>query len=185
MRLCVLDFETANSNMASACSLGILVIEEGVVVKEWVSLIQPHPAYDSFDPFNIKIHHITKEMVKDAPNFANLYAEILEMMEGSILMAHNASFDMTVLNRLIDTYGLQRPHISYIDSLEIARKLYPQLPNHKLNTVCDFLDVNLNHHEALSDAKGSAMIALHAMIDTQVYDLDEFINVLNLRKRRL
>ena len=185
MKLCVLDFETANSNIASACSLGVLVLEEGVVSHEWVSLLQPHPLYDRFDPFNISIHHITPEMVKDAPNFASVYGELLDLFEGSILMAHNANFDMNVLNRLIETYGLKKPHLLYIDSLEVARKCYPMLANHKLNTVCEFLGVELNHHEALSDAKGSAMIAIHSMIDSEEYDLNAWIELLNLRKRRL
>ena len=156
-----------------------------LITDEWVSLIQPHPAYDRFDPFNISIHQITPLMVKDAPTFAQIYTTLLDFFEGSILMAHNAHFDMTVLNRLIETYGLKKPPISYIDSLEVARKCYPMLQNHKLNTVCDFLGVQLNHHEALSDAKGSAMIAIHSMIDAEEYDLNAWINLLGLRKRRL
>ena len=185
MKLCVLDFETANSSLASACSLGLLVIDEGEIREEWVSLIQPHPAYDTFDPFNISIHHITKDMVKDAPSFDELYGELLDKFEGSILMAHNAQFDMSVLKELIHSYGLKNHHFSYIDSLEIARKCYPQLRNHKLNTVCDYLEVNLNHHEALSDAKGSAMIALYSMMDVEEYDLEKWIQKLNLKVRRL
>ncbi len=185
MKLCVLDFETANRHMSSACSLGVLVIEDGVILKEWVSLLQPHPAYDHFDRFNISIHQITPNMVHDAPNFASVYTELLDLFEGSILMAHNANFDMAVLRSLIETYGLQKPKLQYIDSLEVSRKAYPFLPNHKLNTVCDFLGVKLNHHEALSDAKGSAMIALYSMIDSQVFDLEEWISLLHLKKRRL
>lgn len=185
MKLCVLDFETANQHLASACSLGIVVLSEGELIKEWVSLIQPHPAYDYFNPINIKIHNITAQQVKDAPTFAQIYPELLDLFSDSILMAHNANFDMSVLRQLIHLYGLQMPDIHYIDSLEVARKCYPNLRNHKLNTVCEYLSIQLNHHEALSDALGSAMIALNAMIDVEEFDLQQWIKGLNLRLLKL
>lgn len=181
MKLCVLDFETANSHPASACSLGVLVIEDGVILHEWVSLIQPHPAYDNFDPFNIQIHHITASMVKDAPSFAQIYPILLDFFEESILMAHFAPFDMKVLSELIHVYGLQLPKNHYIDSVEIARRAFPSLPNHKLNTVCAHLAIELNHHEALSDARGSALIALHTMSQLEEFDLMTWIKKIGVK----
>ena len=181
MKLCVLDFETANSHPTSACSVGVLVIEDGVILHEWVSLIQPHPAYDHFDPINIQIHHITPIMVKDAPNFAQIYPLLLDFFEDAILMAHFAPFDMKVLSELIHVYGLKRPDNQYIDSVEIARRVFPGLPNHKLNTVCAHLEIELNHHEALSDARGSALIALHTMSLVDEFDLVEWMKKIGLK----
>lgn len=185
MKLCVLDFETANSKLASACSIGVIVIENGMIIKEYSSLIQPHPAYDYFDPFNVSIHNITYEMIKDAPTFEEIYVELLECFEGSILMAHNASFDMAVLNACMHTYGLKKPKINFIDSLEIARKCYPQLHNHKLNTVCSYLNIPLNHHDALSDARGSTLIAMNTMSDIEEFDVENWIDLLHLKQRIL
>ena len=185
MRLCVLDFETANNSLASACSIGVVVFEDGVLVEEFHQLIQPHPAYDRFDLRNIEIHKIHPEMVKDAPSFAMIYPKLLDLFENAILMAHNARFDVSVLEACIHAYGLKRQSLSYIDSLEIARKAYPQLINHKLNTVCEHLNYTLDHHNALSDAYGSAMILLDVMSLLEEYDLMEVIKKLNLRLNHL
>lgn len=185
MKLCVLDFETANQHPASACSLGLLVIEEGMVIHEWSSLIQPHPAYDTFDPMNTLIHGIKKDDVCQAPEFITVYPELLALMEDTVLMAHNAMFDMTVLKALMHVYGLSIPNLPYIDSLEVARKMYPQLRNHKLNTVCEYLSIQLNHHDALSDAKGSALIAMNTMADMQEFDVERWMKRLNLKIRTL
>lgn len=182
MRLCVIDFETANQHMASACAIGVLVIEDGMVVEEYATLIQPHPAYDHFDQFNIQIHHITPDMVKDAPTFASIYPDLLLRMDDCILMAHNAAFDMAVLRSLIHTYGLKKPKVTYVDSLEVARRCFPQLRNHKLNTVCDHLDISLNHHDALSDARGSALIALNTMALLEEFDTEHWISALQLKQ---
>ena len=96
-------------------------------------------------------------------------------------MAHNAAFDMGVLSSLFKLYQIETKPLKYIDSLEIARKVYPFLRNHKLNTVCEHLDIELNHHEALSDAKGSCLIALNTMAMMDDFDLESFIDRLNLR----
>lgn len=181
MRLCVLDFETANEHPASACSIGVIVVEDGMVVAEYSSLIQPHPAYDRFDAFNIRIHHITPEQVKDAPSFAQIYGDLLDLFEGSVLMAHNAMFDMGVLRALIHAYRLETPRVTFVDSLEVARRCYPELTNHKLNTVCDFLMITLDHHEALSDARGSALIALNTMAALEEFDVERWIDRLHLK----
>jgi len=96
-------------------------------------------------------------------------------------MAHNAMFDMTVLRSLFKLYNIDVPTLKYIDSLEIARKVYPFLRNHKLNTVCEHLEIDLNHHEALSDAKGSCLIALNTMALIQDFDVETLIDRLNLK----
>ena len=65
--------------------------------------------------------------------------------------------------------------------MEIARKVYPFLRNHKLNTVCEHLEIELNHHEALSDAKGSCLIALNTMALLGDFEVEALIDRLNLR----
>lgn len=185
MRLCVIDFETANNVLASACSVGLVLYEDGEVIEEYHQLIQPHPAYDRFELRNIQIHKIEPEMVKEAPNFAQIYPKLCELFEDSILMAHNARFDMSVLSACIHAYGLSAQSWNYIDSLEIARKVYPDLRNHKLNTVCEHINYQLNHHNALSDAHGSMMIVLHSMNALDEYDILNYIKKLNLRLNRI
>lgn len=94
-------------------------------------------------------------------------------------------FDMGVLNALLLQYGISKPLCTYIDTVEIARRLWPFLPNHRLNTVCDYLGIALNHHEALSDARGSALILMNAMATVEDYDINSFILHLKLKERAL
>lgn len=185
MKLTVLDFETANASIASACSIGFLSVEDGVVLHEAVHLIKPHPRYAAFEPFNIALHGITPQAVMDEPEFDQVYPKLLPWFEDAILMAHNASFDMAVLRSLLELYGFDKPSVRYIDSLEIARRTLPFLPNHKLNTVCEYLGIPLNHHEALSDARGSAQIALSTMAELGNFDLETWILQLRLKLSRL
>ena len=92
MRFAAIDFETASGTRASACSLGIAVVEGGEIVarREW--LIRPPSLY--FSPFNIAVHGITPEMVEDAPQFDALWPEMERAIGGRTLVAHNAAFDM-------------------------------------------------------------------------------------------
>jgi len=185
MRLTILDFETANDHPASACSIGFVVFEEGVIIHEAIHLIKPDKAHAYFSPHNIEIHGIEPEMVLEAPSFEELWPELVPWFRDTILVAHHAPFDMGVLNALIQQYGISKPLVTYLDTVEIARKMWPYLPNHKLNTVCAFLEIPLDHHEALSDARGSALILMNAMAQSDDFDIGSFINRLNLKERTL
>lgn len=185
MRLTVIDFETANKNNQSACSVGIVVFQDGELIHEAVHLIKPHRLYGYFDPFNISIHGITPEMVEDAPDFETVAQELIPWMDDAILAAHNAPFDMGVLRSLIDLYLIDFPDVLVLDTVEVARRCYPRLENHKLNTVCGALEIPLNHHDALSDARGAALLVLNAMGCCEVYDPVEFAQTLGVKLRPL
>lgn len=182
MKLSVIDFETANASAASACSIGIIVFEDGVVLHEAVHLIQPHRSVRYFAPENIAIHGIEPEMVANQPEFDELWPSLYPWLDKGVVAAHHAPFDVGVLNALLTLYGLSKPLCTVIDTVEIARKVYPHLPNHRLNTVCNYLEIPLNHHEALSDARGAALIVLNAMAHLNDYDLGSLIRHLRLKE---
>ena len=181
MRLCTIDFETANQNMGSACSIGIVVSEGSEIIFESNHLLRPHHSVFYFDPKNISIHNILPSDVEYEVEFDQVFEILRPWFETSILMAHNAIFDMTVLRKLFQLYKIDNPRIKYIDSLEIARKMLPRLQNHRLNTVCEYFGIELNHHDALSDARGSCLIALNAMAALEDFDLQLLIDKLDLR----
>lgn len=185
MRLTILDFETANNHPESACSIGFVVFEDGVILHEGIHLIKPHPQHGYFEPFNISIHGIHPEEVENALDFEALWPTLLPWFRDSLLVAHNAMFDMGVLNALIKFYGISKPLVTYIDTVEIARRVWPYLPNHRLNTVCEHLGIPLDHHEALSDARGSALILMNAMAEMNDFDIGSFINHLKLKEKAL
>lgn len=173
MKIVALDFETANSNSASACSLGVAIYEDGEITDNFEWYFKPYHLYDYFT-FTY-IHGITYEDVKDEEEFCFYYERLAEILEDSVIVAHNAMFDINVLNAMCDAYGLDHFHNDYLDTVYISRKVYPELYNHKLDTVCEYLNIDLSHHNGKSDANGCLMILLKAMSSYGTYDLETFL----------
>lgn len=153
------DFETANYKRSSACAIGLVKVEDGIIVKEKSFLIKPQPNY--FIPQFINIHNITPDMVDDAPYFGDIWSDIRDMIEETdLLLAHNAAFDISVLRACVNMEMIRTNIPTHVCTVKMARMKLPFLHNHKLNTVCEHFGIELDHHEALSDARGCAKIAL-------------------------
>ena len=90
-----------------------------------------------FDRFNIALTGITPEMVADKPTFPELWREIGPLMDSGLLIAHNAPFDMSVLAKCLRDYGIFfHRQVPYACTCQMSRRLLPQLPNHRLDTLC-------------------------------------------------
>ncbi|MBQ1482633.1 MAG: hypothetical protein IIZ28_03575 [Erysipelotrichaceae bacterium] len=181
MKIVALDFETANSSFASACSLGVAVYEEGEILDNFEWYFRPPHRYNYFT--NSHIHGIRKEDVENEEEFVYYYEELAALLDGSLIAAHNAMFDLSVLNAMCDAYGLDHLKNPYIDTVTLSRKVYPELYNHKLDTVCNYLDIDLHHHNGKSDAFGCLMILLKAMEAYELYDIDAFLSRAGIRIR--
>lgn len=156
-----IDFETANKLENSACSLAAVCVENGKIVKRGYSLIKP--PFMSFDDECIKIHKIQPEDVLNKPTFDKIWPAIYEnFLKGRLVIAHNAKFDISVLRATLSHYNLDWPELKYACTVQISRKIWPQLVNHKLNTVGGFLGIPFEHHQALDDAQTCAKVALAA-----------------------
>jgi DNA polymerase-3 subunit epsilon len=160
MNFYAIDFETASYDKHSACSLALVKVENSKIVDEYYTLIQPET------PFfwkNTQIHGIRKEDVADAPKFPEVWKQIQACFQPSrLIVAHNAGFDCGVLAGCLAYYGLEQPSYLSLCTVKTSRKLFPELPNHKLNTVCENLDIQLNnHHDALEDSRACAEILLY------------------------
>ena len=153
-----IDFETANYQRNSACQLGIAVVEAGEIVHSQAWLIKPPTPLFVFT----YLHGIDYAMVKQQPVFPAVWQQVRTYIENRIVAAHNATFDVSVLVAALKHYGLPVPEFQVLDSLTIARKTWPELPNHKLDTVARKIRCNLQHHEAQSDAIACAQIILQA-----------------------
>lgn len=175
MKLAAIDFETANRSMASVCAVGIAVMEDGVIEEPFYTLIRPAENVSGFDPFNIQIHGITPEMAAEAPDFAEVYEKMRPYLKDAVVAAHNARFDMTCLKETCLNNGLPVPTLHYFDTVSLSRRLYPELRHHRLNDMCSFLHIPLNHHNAASDAYGCLMIAVHAMKQTGIYEVEDML----------
>lgn len=155
MNYFVIDFETANSNRNSACALGIVEVKNNIIVNEWDYLIDPE---DYFDSFNVFIHGITPEMVEGKPTLKELWPEIKLILSDKIVIAHNASFDISVLRWSLSKYNIEFPNFKYSCTRILAKKTWPSLVNYKLDTIANYLGIDFIHHQACEDAKATAKV---------------------------
>lgn len=159
MNFIAYDFETANHQMHSACSIALVMVKDDKIVGSYYSLIKPET---SFYAKNSAIHGIYPEDVENAPSFIEVWHEINHYFkENRLIVAHNASFDNRVLASCLAYYGLPEAHFLSLCTVRTSRKFYKELPNHKLNTVSEYLGIDLNrHHHALDDSLACANILL-------------------------
>ena len=138
------------------------IIEDGVIVDEYYSLVNPET---HFDYFNTQLTGISAVRVADAPNFAELWPQIEPMMASGILVAHNAQFDLTVLRLCLKAYGITwKSAVQYTCTVQIGRKVLPGM-RHGLAVLCDYYGIELDHHKADSDSHAAAEILLRYMSD--------------------
>ncbi len=154
MTFTAIDFETAKGNRNSACAVGIVTVENGKIIEEYSTLIQP-PDNDYFYK-NIEIHGITPENTANIPFFDKIYPEIKKRLKGKIIVAHNESFDRSVLIKTMNEYGLDYSDLSIADRWECTYRIHGD----SLDVCCDKFGIELNHHEALSDARACAKLYL-------------------------
>ena len=154
-----IDFETANSESSSVCSVGIVVVRGGEVVDTFYSLIQPEPNYYNY--FCQRVHGLSCRDTDDAPVFPRVWEQIEPLIEGLPLVAHNAKFDQGCLKAVFRVYQMDYPDYVFYDTLKASRKAFPDAPNHQLHTIAALCGFDLkNHHHALADAEAAAAIAI-------------------------
>ncbi|GAA3729137.1 exonuclease domain-containing protein [Salinactinospora qingdaonensis] len=169
-----IDFETANSHPGSVCSVGLVRICGGEIVARSTTVVRPPRPVDWFARFNIEFHGITPAHVADAPEWPEVFDHILDFAAGAPLVAHNATFDMGVIRSACAQAGLSWPELPYTCSLATARRVWRDLPDYKLPTVCARIGHELlRHHSADADAEAAAQIMLAALAEHGVSSLPE------------
>ncbi len=173
MDFITIDFETATSQRDSPCEIGLTFVKDNEIqeVKSW--LIKPY-YYPYFDGFNVSIHGITPDDVKEQPNFHDLWSVIKPLIEGNFLIAHNAGFDMSVLRKTLELYKTPFPDLSYSCSYIFSKKVWSGLPAYDLKTLCRHNGIPLVHHRAGYDSEATAKLAIKAFEKNDVRSIDEF-----------
>ena len=161
MNFVALDFETATHERNSASELGICVVENSEIIETKSWLIKP-PSYPYFSPHNINVHGIYPDDVKNAPTFDEIWSEIEDVLYGNLMIAHNASFDASVLRGCLDYYGIFKPKIKYLCSIQVAKKSWKNLPSYGLKNLANHHQIKFNHHRADADAEVCAKLSLLA-----------------------
>lgn len=158
-----IDFETANGERSSVCSVGAVVVRDGVIRERFYRLIHPVPNYYAW--FCRQVHGLSDADTCDAPTFPEVWAELAPRIAGLPLVAHNACFDEGCLRAVCACYGLAYPGYRFYDTLQASRRIFGRrLPNHQLHTVAAACGYDLErHHHALADAEACAAIALRIL----------------------
>lgn len=174
-----IDFETANSERSSACSIGYAIVECGEIVKTGHHFIKPEPFY--FDAFNTFLHGIDEYHVVDKPNIVEVWNEIYPYFKGKTIVAHNASFDMSVLRHGFDCFDAQYPEVKYVCTCKLSQKIFENEINYKLNTIADKLGIEFNHHNAEEDSIAAAKILIKCIDSLGLDGIDSLLECLNLK----
>lgn len=182
-RAVAIDFETANERRDSACSLGIAVIENLKIVETRSWLIRPPEL--RFNPINVGIHGISAEDVVREPSFTELFSQIHDYFTQHTLVAHNAAFDMSVLKALLRQLSVEYIAVDYTCSCIMSRRVWPDLPNHKLPTVAEHLGIDLVHHCAEDDARASALIAIECCRQVGAKNIPDAVVKLQMKPKVL
>jgi DNA polymerase-3 subunit epsilon len=155
-----IDFETPTSNNNSICAVGIVTVKNGHITDEYHTLIKPPD--NKYSWHNIDVHGITAEDTKNALTFVQVYPEIKKRLIGKTVVAHNESFDRNVLKKTMKYYGLDYSELNLQQRWECTYKIYRAKGYRptKLNVCCQRQGIELNHHEALSDARACAKLYL-------------------------
>ena len=153
-----IDFETANSERSSVCSVGVVIVRNNEIVDSFYSLINPEPNYYNY--WCTKVHGLTSRDTDDAPVFPEVWKRIAPLIEGLPLVAHNSPFDESCLKAVFRVYQMDYPDYKFYDTLSMARRTMKGLENHQLHTMAAVCGYQLdNHHHALADAEACAWIA--------------------------
>jgi DNA polymerase-3 subunit epsilon len=148
-----IDFETAQPKRWSICQVGLVRVEAGAITQELSILVRPPE--DMYSSYNTAVHGLTCDDTFYAPNFALVWPQLCEYIEGQLVVAHNMAFDGSCLKQALDFYRLPQPSFEQACTYKLYKK--------RLNQLCEEFGIPLDHHDALSDARACAQLYLRAL----------------------
>ena len=147
--------------VAEICEVAAVKWKDGQVIETYQQLVKPCRAMGEEV---IRIHKITNEMVADSPPLESILPAFHSFIQGSILIAHNASFDMGFLTPEFERSGLPLPQEPSLDSCYLALKAFPESANHRLITLIQHLNIKQGQsHRALDDSRACLEVGLKCM----------------------
>lgn len=152
-----IDFETANKELSSVCSVGVVIVRNGELSDSFYSLIQPEPNYYNY--WNTRVHGLTRADTDDADIFPEVWARIEPLIEGLPLVAHNKAFDENCLKAVFRVYQMDYPDYPFYCTCVASRRKWRE-GSHTLDVIAERCGYVLtHHHHALADAEACAWIA--------------------------
>jgi DNA polymerase-3 subunit epsilon len=168
-----IDVETANHRVSSICQIGIVQVTKGMVEACYSALVDPE---EGFNSFNVRLHGIGPGSVSGAPSFDEIFAEVFDLLDGTVLVSHTF-FDRSAMDGAARKYGLPILRVTWLDSVAIARRAWPSRRGnrgYRLASLAADLGICFRHHDALEDARAAAGVALYACMETGM-DIDDWL----------
>ncbi|UFW65803.1 3'-5' exonuclease [Rhizobium laguerreae] len=159
-RFVAIDVETANSDRASICQIGLACVRPDNSIETWMTYVDPR----TNDWSCSRIHGITARTVKGARSFHEVFPQLEQALSGKVVYQHSA-FDQSAIAAACARGGLILPTWNWRDSVQVARAAWPELKGsggHGLASLKNYLGLGFTHHDAEEDAKASAEVVLRA-----------------------
>ena len=170
------DFETATRHRHSACSMGLARVRNGNIAETKAWMIRPPEML--FDEMNIHIHGIRPEDVQNSPDLEEIWPQIHEFIGENVVIAHWASFDISVLKNSLGFYGVDWPDLRYLCSWQLSKRTIPKKQNYRLDTMANHFGIEFKHHDATEDAVACAKIVLEIAKISECSSLDDLVKKL-------
>ena len=156
MTFTAIDFETAQAH--HICAVGIVTVDNGKIVDEFYTLIKP--PRNEYNWHTIQVHGIHPEDTANERSFAEVYPEIKKRLQGRVVVAHNEPFDRNVLSKSMNDCSIPYSDLQIADRWEDTVIIYRAkgFKPANLAACCKRMNIELNHHEALSDARACAKL---------------------------
>lgn len=180
MDFAAIDFETANYRSDSACQVAVVIVENGEITEGKSWLIRPRDMY--FSNKCIEVHGIHPKDVENEPEWDVVWQQLAPMLEGRIVLAHNAMFDMNVLISCLASYDLACPKIDFQCTRLIARRAWPGRSGYGLKPTAQSLGISFKHHDALEDSRACGLVALAAANHHAATNMDSLEKVLSIQR---
>jgi DNA polymerase-3 subunit epsilon len=185
MNIACLDFETANPSRVSICAAGLAVFEDGQLTESPYWLVRPPKPHGWFHEVFIECHGLTHLDVLDAPEFPAIAPKLLARLNrADLVIAHNAAFDIGHLRAILIHFGLAFPQFEYVCTCSLARRVWPDLPNHKLGTLAAHIGHEFHHHHARSDAEAAGRVLLAMIKNMNANTPSELLQRLGMAPKR-
>ena len=169
IKFACLDTETTGLSPQEGgkiCEVAVSVSQGGRVLEEFSTLVNPGLP---MSPEVIAIHGITNEMVKEAPSFADILPRLLGVLDGCVLVAHNADFDLSFLQAEFESCGVHFPAYPVVDTLKLARKS-GKFERNRLGLIAQQLGINCaGWHRAMADTKMAEQIFYYFLATLHEY----------------
>ena len=160
-RFVALDVETACSDVASICQIGLACVRPDDAIESWVCYVDPKV---TFSPFNTQLHGIAARHVRGAPDFPQAFGMIAPLLSRHLIIQHSG-FDRRAIHGACAAVNLPAPVWRWGDSVRIAQRAWPEFKGnggHGLSHLKQKLQLDFQHHDAEEDARAAALVVLLA-----------------------